>query len=590
MNQIKWVFENMKGSRWKFFCGLVLHNLVVIPLVLAGPWLTSELIRQVYELNDTSNLMLLLGLIAGVGLLYAIVSYAWPIFMERAASEVVRNLRVKLYAKLQKLSPSYYGQTRTGDIMMRLTGDLDAMRHFVAWVMTTAVYAVLLFIAGLVVFFSVNWLLASIIFAASPLMVWLVISLRKEVGPAYAHHRETNSQLNAVVQENISGNRVVKAFVREEYEQYKFEVCNQAYRDASVNASNIWAKKGPYFGVLFKVGMVATLVVGGIMVINNQLSLADFMLFFSLNWIINESMRLVGIVINDAQRFFSSTQKVQQLYYARTDIRNKENPISDSASGEANAPMVEFSDVAFKYDNVPVLSDISLIAKAGETIGIMGPTGSGKTTLTMMMSRFMDATAGSVKVNGIDVRDYDLHTLRSMVGMSMQDVFLFSNTIDSNIAYGRIEIEEEEAISYAKMADAHGFIKRMPDGYDTIIGERGVGLSGGQKQRVALARALAYETPILVLDDTTSAVDMETEKYIQEQLAARSGVHTTFIVAQRISSVKNADKIYIIEEGKVTECGTHRELLANKGYYYDIYCLQQGIPGQARGDENIGRV
>jgi len=207
----------------------------------------------------------------------------------------------------------------------------------------------------------------------------------------------------------------------------------------------------------------------------------------------------------------------------------------------------------------------------------MGPTGSGKTTLTMMMSRFMDATAGSVKVNGIDVRDYELKTLRSMIGMSMQDVFLFSNTIDSNIAYGRMEIEEEEAIAYAKMADAHGFISRMPDGYDTIIGERGVGLSGGQKQRVALARALAYETPILVLDDTTSAVDMETEKYIQQQLAARAGVYTTFIVAQRISSVKNADRIYIIEDGAITECGTHHELLANKGYYYDIFCLQQGI-------------
>jgi len=577
MNQIKWVFENMKGSRGKFFFGLILHNLVIIPLVLAGPWLTSELIRQVFELGDTSNLVLMLWLIAGVGVLYAIVSYIWPIMMERAASDVVKNLRLKLYAKLQKLSPSYYGQTRTGDIMMRLTGDLDAMRHFVAWVMTNAVFAVLLFVAGLAVFFSVNWILASIIFAASPLMAWLVISLRKEVGPAYAHHRETNSQLNAVVQENISGNRVVKAFVREEYEQYKFEVCNEAYRDASVAAANIWAKKGPYFGVLFKTVMVATLIVGGIMVINNQLGLADFMLFFSLNWIINESMRLVGIVINDAQRFFSSTQKVQQLYYARTDIRNKENPASDAANHSANAPIVEFSDVAFKYDNVPVLSDINLTARAGETIGIMGPTGSGKTTLTMMMSRFMDATSGSVKVNGIDVRDYDIHTLRSMIGMSMQDVFLFSNTIDANIAYGRIEIEEEETIEYAKMADAHGFIKRMPDGYDTIIGERGVGLSGGQKQRVALARALAYETPILVLDDTTSAVDMETEKYIQEQLAARSGIHTTFIVAQRISSVKNADKIYIIEEGKVTECGTHRELLANKGYYYDIYCLQQGL-------------
>ena len=196
------------------------------------------------------------------------------------------------------------------------------------------------------------------------------------------------------------------------------------------------------------------------------------------------------------------------------------------------------------------------------------------------MARFADVNNGSIKIDGVDVRDYDLNALRKRIGMSMQDVFLFSNTIDANIAYGNPDMSEESVVEYAKSADADSFIKRMPDGYDTIIGERGVGLSGGQKQRIALARALAYETPILILDDTTSAVDMETEKYIQSQLASRKGTHTTFIIAQRISSVKNADKIFIIENGSILESGTHDELLKNRGYYYDIYCLQQGIKNE----------
>lgn len=579
MEQIKWIFENMKGSRWKFVLGILSHNFVAIPMMVIAPLFLSTLIDQVFTQGDTSNAYYLLGAYLLVSVLRCGVNYVYAYSLGSAASDVLANIRTTLYDKLQKLSGNFYSRNRTGDIMMRLTGDLETMRHFTEWVMSNAVAAVMIFVAGLVVFFSTNALLASLILIVSPLMAYLVLRMRRLSAPKYVKLREIRSRLNASVQEYIAGNRVVKAFVREDFEKEKFEKLNNGYRDASVEASDVWAKIGPVFNAIGNSILISVFLFGGIMVVYDMMTIGEFFLFYNLNWLINESMRLVGVVINDTQNFFSSTQKVMQLHYARVDIREPENPYM--AENEAVSGRIEFDHVSFKYDKSDILRDISISAEPGQTIGIMGPTGSGKTTLAMLMARFSDVSGGSVKVDGVDVREYSLNALRGKIGISMQDVFLFSNTIDANVAYGNPEMEPERVREYAKMADADGFIRKMPDGYDTIVGERGVGLSGGQKQRIALARALAYETPIIILDDTTSAVDMETEKYIQSQLEARQGQHTTFIIAQRISSVKKADKIYIIEDGQISESGTHEELLKNKGYYYDIYCMQQGMNNSA---------
>lgn len=579
MNQIKWIFENMKGSRWKFIIGICSHNLVAIPMMVIAPLFLSTLIDQVFTQGDTSNAMYLLGAYLLINVLRCLVNYIYSYSLGSAAADVLANIRTTLYQKLQILSDSFYSNNRTGDIMMRLTGDLETMRHFTEWVMSNAVAAVMIFVAGLVVFFSTNALLASVILIVSPIMAYLVLKMRRISAPKYVKLREIRSRLNAAVQENIAGNRVVKAFVREDFEKEKFEKLNCGYRDASVEASDVWAKIGPVFNAVGNSVLMCVFLFGGIMVVYDMMTIGEFFLFYNLNWLINESMRLVGVVINDAQNFFSSTQKVMQLYYARVDIKDPEKPYT--AENETESGKVEFDHVSFKYDKSDILTDINISAEIGQTIGIMGPTGSGKTTLAMLMARFHDVNGGSVRIDGVDVKDYSLNTLRGKIGISMQDVFLFSNTIDANISYGRSDMEAESVREYAKMADADGFIRKMPDGYDTIVGERGVGLSGGQKQRIALARALAYETPIIILDDTTSAVDMETEKYIQAQLAARQGKHTTFIIAQRISSVKNADRIYIIEDGKISESGTHEELLKNEGYYYDIYCMQQGMKDSA---------
>ena len=396
--------------------------------------------------------------------------------------------------------------------------------------------------------------------------------------PAHDRVRECVSQLNTLVQENISGNRVVKAFVREDYEIERFEEKNQAFRDASINTVRTWQRYAPILDGFSNCLTVVLLLFGGIFCINGSMTLGDLSLFLSLAWGLNGPMNMIGTVINDYQRFLASAEKIMTIYYAKPDIENPAHPYRPSApKGD-----IEFRHVEYQYPSgsSPVLSDINLKAKAGQTIGIMGPTGCGKSTLVSLIPRFMDTTHGSVLIDGVDVRKYDLNALHGMIGMSMQDVFLFSETIDANISYGDPEMPEERVIECAKDADADGFIRRTPDGYETIIGERGVGLSGGQKQRIALARALAYDTPILILDDTTSAVDMDTEAYIQERLRARKKKATTLIVAQRISSVKEADCIYILENGRISEYGTHEELLKKRGYYYSVYCLQNGITGE----------
>ena len=322
------------------------------------------------------------------------------------------------------------------------------------------------------------------------------------------------------------------------------------------------------------------LTVGGILVCTGSISLGELTLFLSLAWALNEPMNMAGMLVNDTQRFYASVEKIQDLYYSNIAIKS---PEIDKAP-ETVKGAIEFRDVSLQYGSAKVLDHVNLKIKPGETVGIMGPTGSGKTTLINLIARFTDASEGTVLVDGVDVRDYQLQKLRGSIGMTMQDVFLFSDTLESNIVYGVPDAPMEVVERAAKAADVSSFVKDMAEGYDTIIGERGTGLSGGQKQRISLARALAVDTSILILDDTTSAVDMETEKYIQEQLRALPRKATTIIIAQRVSSVMHADKIVILDKGRITEEGTHRELMQNpKGYYYKTCVLQHG--GLAEGGE-----
>jgi len=387
--------------------------------------------------------------------------------------------------------------------------------------------------------------------------------------------REKLSHLNTAAQENISGNRVVKAFAREDYEIEKFDKCSVEFSQTNKKTAMTWLTYFPYIETFANLMPIVLLVVGGIFIMKGQLTMGEYVAFSGLIWAVQNPMRMLGNIMNEFQRFSAASEKVMEIYYSEPHIVDKEDAID---LPERFKGKVEFKNVSFQYDDgiLPVLHNISFVANPGETIAIMGETGCGKTSLIQLIPRFYEPTEGEVLVDGINVNDMKLTQLRRNIGLATQDVLLYSDTIDGNIAYGDSSLTKEEVEKFAKYSAAAKFITKMPEGYDTVVGERGVGLSGGQKQRISLARALAVKPAILILDDTTSAVDMETEKQIQHSLNELDFPCTKIIIAQRISTTKFADKILIIQDGRITESGTHDELVAQKGYYHSLVQLQTG--------------
>ena len=471
---------------------------------------------------------------------------------------------------------TFYSTYRTGDLMTRVTGDLDAVRHMVAWVVRMVIESFSLFIAAAVFFLYTNWKMALCLLVISPFVFWIICLFRNRVAPMHALLREKLAQMNTYAQENISGNRVVKAFAREDYEISKFDRANRDYAKTNKETAMVWLRFFPYVESIANLMPVVMLAVGGVFLIKGQLTMGEYVAFSGLIWAIANPMRQMGNIMNEFQRFSAAAKKVMEIYYSEPKIKDHENAIQHPDRFEGK---IEFQDVSFQYEDgdLPVLHDISFTIQPGETVAIMGETGCGKTSLIHLIPRFYEATKGRILIDGVPVEDYKLEDLRKNIGLATQDVLLYSDTIEGNIAYGNSDITIDEIRKYAKYSAASDFISKMPEGYDTVVGERGVGLSGGQKQRISLARALAVEPSILILDDTTSAVDMETEKQIQQSLKELDFNCTKIIIAQRISTTKEADHIFVMQNGYIKEAGTHEELIAKKGYYYDLVRLQTGL-------------
>lgn len=588
MFELKWLWQNLEGNRTRYILALCL-SVVGSSLTIVNPYISQRIVDTfIAGDNALQNLaterqlliMLCLGMI-GFSLLRTGLAYFTTMQYEISSQNMMYNIRIFLYNKIQGQDREYYDRNRTGDLMTKMTGDLDMVRHSMAWIFKTIIESLTIFIAAVIYFFTIDAVLTLWMLILSPPIFIVAYIFAKRVRPMYIDLRERLSQLNTTTQENISGNRVVKAFAREEFEVEKFTEKNVNYSTANKKAALVWLDYFPYLESFAQGFNVVLMLVGGLFLMNGRITFGEFTAFSSLIWAVSNPMRNIGIIINDIQRFFASLSKIVDIFYANPKIVNEHKAINK----RRYEGRITFDHVSFKYDSATILDDVSFEVKPGETLAIMGSTGAGKTTIINLIPRLYDVSAGRVLVDGVDVRNLELDELRENIGIATQDVLLFSETIDGNIVYGDPDISEEEAIGYAELAAAHDFIVKMPEGYDTVVGERGVGLSGGQKQRIALARALAVSRPILILDDTTSAVDNETEEHIQKSLRELEYPCTKIIIAQRVSTTSQADRILILDAGKVIEEGTHSELVAKQGYYYEVFKLQnEGIGRQVNAD------
>lgn len=582
MSKMRWLWENMKGYRALYVVG-IFGTLVYNVLQLTIPHITSKIIdmfisgEHAAENLSTQRTLFyqLIFIMVFVTFFRTMVVYGTCMIFEHASQSVLYKIRNFLYDKVQRQDMKFYSTYRTGDLMTRMTGDLDAVRHMIAWVIRTIIESFALAGATMIYFFYMDWLLALAVLAVSPCIFLVIIRFKNKVAPRHRALREKLANMNTIAQENISGNRLVKAFAREDYEIEKFGECNEEYMQMNQETALTWIHYFPYIETFANLMPVILIAVGGLFIMSGRISMGEYAAFSGLIWAVQNPMRNLGNIMNEFQRFAAASTKVMEIYFSEPEIVDKPDAVDKPERFEGK---VEFKNVSFKYEDgdLPVLHDISFTAEPGQTIAIMGETGCGKSSLIHLIPRFYEPTTGEVLVDGVNICDLKLHQLRKNIGLATQDVLLYSDTIDGNIAYGDSHIKQEEVVKFARYSEASDFIAKMPEGYDTIVGERGVGLSGGQKQRISLARALAVKPSILILDDTTSAVDMETEKKIQEHLANLEFPCTKIIIAQRISTTKHADQILIMQDGRITESGTHEELIAMRGYYYNMVVLQTG--------------
>nr|AHF24630.1 ABC transporter ATP-binding protein [uncultured bacterium Contig27] len=572
--QFEWLWQNMDAPfRRRHVIALCVCAFTCI-LLLVNPALSRRLIDDVIMAGNPDPLLSILAVMLAVKLGREGLRYMMVIFLEKASQNVVFNLRRRLFTKMQYNDMPFFDAHRTGDLMTRMSADLDWCRHFLAYIDYRIIDAVCTFLFATVYLVTVNWKLTMLLIVITPVLLVISRFLSRHIRPRFVFMREKLADMNTAAQENIAGNRVVKAFAREEYEKERFEQKNRAFMDSHLRINKLWLSFFPVIELLVNAIQLVTVFVGGLFIIRGELTPGELAIFTGLSWAVSNPMRELGNLINDLQRFSTSAVKVMELYYSVPSIVDA----PDAVAHDRLLGQIEFDRVSFSFDNKPVLSDVTFSVQPGQTVAVMGPTGSGKTTMINLLARFYDVTEGAVRVDGCDVKKWKLDELRGGIGTATQDVFLFSDTVEGNIAFGDQSMTLDEVKDFARRADAAEFAEKLPEGYDTIIGERGVGLSGGQRQRIALARALAVRPGILVMDDTTSAVDSETEQYIQDQLRHLPFECTKFIIAQRISSMRDADLILVLQNGRVTEQGTHRELLEKRGYYWQTYCLQYGLP------------
>ncbi len=576
--EVRHVFRAMRFLReyWLLAAGMFVSLLIATASMLVIPRMSQYVIDEGIIGRDASKVLWMSLAMVGFAGLRALFQFTQGALAARVAEGVAYDMRNALYAKMQSLSFSYHDRAQTGQLLTRATSDVDRVQRFVGRGAISFFSARLMMGGSLLVLFAANWRLALIMVVIIPLTLGVFGLFARKAMPLFKTVQECLANLNTVLQENLAGVRVVKAFVREPYESSRYEAANRAFYDVSIEVNTILSLAFPTIFGISNVAILSVYWMGGTQVIGGSLTVGQLVAFASYFMMAFFPVLMLGMIVASLSNAAASAERVFDILDARSEVVEK----PDAMTLPPIEGRVAFENVTFRYYDTgePVLRGVSFVAEPGEAVALLGATGSGKSTIINLIPRFYDISGdgckGRVTLDGYDVRDVRLDSLRAQTGIVLQEATLFEGTIRENIAFGRPEASLEEIIEVAKAAEAHDFIMSFAQGYETHVGERGVTLSGGQKQRIAIARVLLHDPKILILDDATSSVDLVTEYRIHQALSRLMEGRTSFVIAQRVATVLNADQILVLDNGEIVARGVHEELLASSEIYAEIYGSQ----------------